>query len=243
MYSFPPIAAAIGAAFTVVMTLTDTLSPVLGGAAAAVAVVGLTVAVRLVLLPLSVAQVRGEKARTRLLPKLRELQREHGKNRERLLREQRRLYAAEGVSPLAGCLPALAQIPVFVTLYGLFVSATIADAPNALLTHTLGGVPLGATLTESLASGVGVEALVFGALLAVIAATAWLSRRFLMLPALAANSGEGGPAVPGFRLVTLLPFGTVVVASFVPLAAGVYLATTTAWTVAERLALRQLIAG
>lgn len=243
MYTFPPIAAAIGAAFTAVMTLTDALSPLLGGAAAAVAVVGLTIAVRLVLLPLSVAQVRGEKARSRLLPKMRELQHKHGKDRERLLREQQRLYATEGVSPLAGCLPTLAQIPVFVTLYGVFVSATISGAPNALLTHTLGGVPLGATLTESLASGVGAHALVFGGLLAVIAVTAWLSRRFLMLPALAANSGGGAPAVPGSRLMTLLPFGTVLVASFVPLAAGVYLATTTAWTVAERLALRQLIAG
>ncbi|MBB4934210.1 YidC/Oxa1 family membrane protein insertase [Lipingzhangella halophila] len=242
MYSFPPIAAAIGAAFTVVMTLTDVFSPVLGGTAAAAAIVVLTIIVRMALLPLSVAQVRGEKARMRLQPKMRELQRKHAKNRERLAREQQRLFADEGVSPLAGCLPMLAQTPVFITLYGLFISATIAGAPNALLTHTLGGVSLGATLTETLSAGLGADALVFVALLTLVAGTAWASRRFLTLPALAGSSGDA-PAVPGAKLMSFLPYGTVAVASFVPLAAGVYLATTTAWTVAERLALRQLVTG
>jgi hypothetical protein len=77
----------------------------------------------------------------------------------------------------------------------------------------------------------------------VIAAIAWLSRRLLALPALAASAEAGAPALPGARLMAYLPFGTVVVAAFVPLAAGLYLATTTAWTVAERTALRQFITG
>ncbi len=248
MYTFAPIAAAIGAAFTIVMALTSAYTPFLGGAAAAVAVVSLTVIVRVALLPLSVAQVRGEKARTRLRPKLLELQRKHPTDRERLLREQQQLFASEGVSPLAGCLPTLAQAPVFIILYGLFVSVTIQGSPNALLTHTLGGVPLGATLSGTLAggagTGAGVDVWVFATLLAVLAAAAWATRRFLTLPALDGGNSENAPgSPPGARLLSFLPYGTVAIACVVPLAAGLYLATSTAWTVAERLALRQFLVG
>ncbi|WP_046470461.1 YidC/Oxa1 family membrane protein insertase [Allosalinactinospora lopnorensis] len=243
MYGFPPIAAAMGAAFTVVMTLTGAFTPLFGDAAAAVAVVSLTVLVRVALLPLGYAQVRGEKARARLAPKLRKLQRRHGRNRERLVAEQQGLYAAEGVSPLAGCLPMLAQVPVFAALYGVFAGVAAAGAPNTLLTHTLGGVPLGATLTGSLAAGTGPHMLVFATLLGVLAGIAWLSRRLLALPALAASAETGAPALPGAGVLSYLSFGAVVVAAFVPLAAGLYLATTTAWTVVERTALRRLVTG
>ncbi|GAA3728505.1 YidC/Oxa1 family membrane protein insertase [Spinactinospora alkalitolerans] len=240
MYTFPPIAAAIGIAYTIVAALTAAFTPLIGASAAAVAVVCLTVIVRLLVLPLSYAQVRGEKARSRLFPKLQELQKRHAKNPERLRTEMTKLYADEGTSPLAGCLPMLAQAPVFAVLYGLFVTAEVAGAPNALLTHTLGGVPLGWTLGDALAVG-GPGAWVFAALLTLIAAVAWASRRWLTLPALAQNAVADRPAAPGMSVMSYLPFATVLFAAFVPLAAGLYLATSAAWTVAERTALRHVI--
>ncbi|QBI52103.1 YidC/Oxa1 family membrane protein insertase [Streptomonospora litoralis] len=242
MYTFPPIAAAVGAAYTVVTALAAVLAPVAGPAAAALAVVVLTAAVRLALLPLSIAQVRGEKVRTRLAPRMRELQRRHRADPQRLLTEQRRLYAEAGSSPMAGCLPALAQLPVFMVLYGVFTSPVVGGSGNELLRHTLGGVPLGSGLGDVLAGG-GAGTAVFAVLLVVVAATAWASRRWLTLPALEGAAEAGTPAVPGARLMSFLPYGTVAAAAFLPLAAGLYLATTTAWTVAERLALRQLITG
>ncbi|MFC3998358.1 YidC/Oxa1 family membrane protein insertase, partial [Nocardiopsis sediminis] len=242
MYTFPPIATALGLIASVVTGLTTLLSPFAGTAAAAVAVVCLTAAVRLALVPLSVAQVRGEKARARLAPRLVALQKKHGADPQRLVAEQQRLYTEEGTSPLAGCLPMLAQSPVFIVLYGVFITPEIGGAPNALLGWTLGGVPLGATLGDAAAAGPGSVA-VFAALLAVIAAVAWASRRWLVLPSMAAAAESGGPALPGAQVMTYLSFMTVAVAAFVPLAAGLYLATSTAWTVAERLVLRRLIAG
>ncbi|ASU82084.1 insertase [Nocardiopsis gilva YIM 90087] len=243
MYTFGPIAAAIAVVSTVLTTLTAVATPVAGAAGAAVAIVCLTAVVRLAVLPLSVAQVRGEKARARLAPKLTALREKYAKNPERMLAEQRRVYAEEGSSPLAGCLPMFAQMPVFIVLNGVFTSATIAGAPNDLLTHTLGGIPLGARLGDVLGGGLTPQVLVYISLLVVIAAVAWASRRWLTLPALRASAESGGPELPGARMMSFLSFGTVAIAAFVPLAAGLYLATSTAWTVAERLALRHLITG
>lgn len=239
LYSLPPVAAGLELAYTSVTTLTTTLTPLAGSASAAIAVVCLTIAVRLLLLPLSYAQVRGERDRARLAPKLRELQRRYGKNRERLLAKTQELYAKERVSPLAGCLPMLVQAPVFMTLYGLFVTATIAGGPNTLLDASLAGVSLGSNLVGTAASGGGARLLVFAVLMCVLALTAWGSRRLLTQPALAASGQDQPPGVA--RALSMLPFLTVGIAAIVPLAAGLYLATTTAWTLAERLALRHIL--
>ncbi|PSK99537.1 YidC/Oxa1 family membrane protein insertase [Murinocardiopsis flavida] len=243
MYTFGPIAAAVALAYAVVTSITALLTPAAGPAAAALAVVGLTVAVRLVLLPLSWARVKGEKARARLAPRLDALRREHGADPQRLAAEQQKLYLSEGTSPLAGCLPMLAQTPVFVAVYGVFISTTVAGEPNTLLAHTLAGVPLGSSLGDVLGAGAGPEALVFVLLMAVLAGVAALSRRVLTLPAMARARAAGGPEVPGSRVIGYLPFLTVAVAAFVPLAAGLYLAASTAWTLAENTALRSLVPG
>ncbi|GAA1117173.1 YidC/Oxa1 family membrane protein insertase [Nocardiopsis composta] len=254
MYSFGPIAAAIALASTVVTALTGAFTPIFGGAAAAAAVVALTVLVRLAVLPLSLAAVRGEKQRARLAPRIRELQAKHGKNPQRLAEEQQRLFQREGTSPLAGCLPMLAQTPVFIVLYGLFVSPEVGGAENALLGHALGGAQLGSTLSEALSAGPAAVA-VFAVLMLVAAGAAWATRRFLTLPAMRENAAAGAAAggagkgaagaapaaLPGMGMLSYLPFMTVAVVAFVPLAAGLYLATSTAWTVAERLVLRRVV--
>jgi YidC/Oxa1 family membrane protein insertase len=227
MYSFPPLAAAIGVLYTVVTTLTTALNPLLGPVSTAVAIVVITAAVRLALLPLGYAQVRGERIRVALLPKIQQLQRRHRADPERLRRELAALYQREGASPLAGCLPALAQVPVFMVLYGLFLTADVGGEPNVLLTDTLAGVPLGSHLVD--VTG-GLDLAVFGVLLALLALVALATRR--TMPALS-------PETPGGGMIRLVPFGTLLVAAIVPLAAGLYLLISTAWTVTERTLLRR----
>ncbi|MFC7326343.1 YidC/Oxa1 family membrane protein insertase [Marinactinospora rubrisoli] len=240
MYSFPPIAAAIGLAHTVVTGLTGYFEPMFGASAAAVAVIALTALVRLAVLPLNYAQVRGEKARARIMPRLLKVRETHGDDPQRMTTEMQKIYTEEGVSPLAGCLPMLAQMPVFVALYGLFITPEIGGEPNSLLTRTLGGVPLGSALPEAFAAG-GPGPVVFAVLLAVVAVVAWASRQWLTLPQLRQNAVAGQPQMPGLGAMSYLPFITVAIAAFVPLAAGLYLAATTAWTVAERIVLRNVI--
>jgi YidC/Oxa1 family membrane protein insertase len=228
MYSFPPIAAAIEALYTVVTSLTSLLTPALGATSAAIAIVLLTFMVRVFLLPLGYAQARSEHSRARLAPRLRELQRRYRHDPERLRREMNALYAELGGSPLAGCLPALAQAPIFSVLYGLFLVREVGGHANALLAHVLAGVPLGAHLTSTGGPGL----LVFAGLFSLLAVVAWFARRL---------NTPFDSDTPGATVVRFLPFATILVAAFVPLAAGLYLLASTAWTAAERAVFRRLI--
>ncbi|WP_116246411.1 membrane protein insertase YidC [Nocardiopsis sp. FIRDI 009] len=233
MYGLGPIAAAVSLISAVLAALTSFLTPLAGGLAAGSAVICLTLLVRLLLSPLGVAQVRAEKARARVAPELAELTAKHRDDPARLLAEQRRVFAEAGTSPLAGCLPALAQAPLLIAVYGVFTGAASADEP--LLAHTFGGVELGATMAAS-ADG-AVVAPVFAVLLLLLALVAWASRRYLVLPAMSRASGRS----PVASAVSWLGFVPVVVAAFVPLAAGLYLVTTSAWTLGERYLLRRLL--
>jgi YidC/Oxa1 family membrane protein insertase len=135
------------------------------------------------------------------------------------------LYQREGTSVFAGFAPLLAQWPVFSVLYLLFRSPTVAGGPNRLLTRALFGVPLG----DHWLSGAGVlsaAGAVFLGTLAVLALICWLSAR------VARRMTAVAPA-PGL-LIKVLPYLTVVIAAFAPLAAAVYLVVSTGWSVAER---------
>src|SRR5205085_8267949 len=72
-------------------------------------IIFLTVAVRLLVYPLAVAQIRSQKAMAELQPQLAELKRRHGQDAQRHRAEQMKLYQRTGFNPAAGCLPLLVQ--------------------------------------------------------------------------------------------------------------------------------------
>ncbi len=235
LFALPPLAALLDLTTQGLLALTALLSPVAGGAAAALAVLLVTVVVRAALIPVGVSQARAERDRARLAPRLRLLRERWGKNPERLQRETLQLYRDAGVSPTAGCLPVLAQAPVVGLLYAVFLHAQVGGHANALLAQTLSGVPLGTSLLAAVTGGTADARtlLLLGVVVAVIAGAGELTRRFLR-PA----QDPAAPAWTGW-IVTTLPFTTAVVALFVPLAAGLYLAVTTVWTFGQRLILRR----
>lgn len=239
MYSLGPIAAAISMLSAILATLTSLLVPLVGGLAAGFAVISLTVAVRTLLIPLGVAQVRAEKTRARIAPRLAELTTRYRKNPEKLMAKQREVYAEAGTSPLAGCLPGLAQVPLAIALYGVFIGAGEADEP--LLAHTFGGVELGSTLVGAAEGTLLPASPVFAVLLALLALVAWANRRYLMLPMMKANAALNPNQPPIMGMLSYMQFAVVAIAAFVPLAAGLYLLTTTSWALGERLVLRRLL--
>lgn len=239
--TLPVVSSLLHAGADLLSSLTTALSPVAGGAAAALAVVALTLVVRAVLLPLSVLQVRAERDRRRLAPQLAALRRRHGSDTRRLQEAVHRLYTSEHVSPLAGCLPVLAQAPVLSLVYALFSHASIAGAANTLLDATLVGIPLGHTLLAVVASPLWSHAWVVLVLLAVLAAAVEASRR----AAAHWNPVEPPSVRPGARasavLVRWAPFVSVAFAAVVPLAATLYVVTSAVWALGERAVLRRLL--
>ncbi len=247
-YAFPPIAALLDGAHAVLMGLADLLEPVIGVSSAAAAVVLVTLLVRAALIPVGISQAKAERTRARLAPRLAELHRKHGKDRERLQRETMALYTAEGTSPLAGCLPMLIQAPVVGIIYALFILPTIAGHPNALLEQTFFEVPLGTSLAGSIATGTLAPAalVVFGVVVVAIALVGEVTRRVFRpqtMPTAPSDTG-GTPSVlaspTALRMIGLLQFITAVIAVFVPLAAALYLLVTVAWTLGQRMLLRRV---
>ena len=316
----------VDAAYHLVFALTHLLTPVVGGLAAAAAIVLFTAAVRLLISPLSFRALRGQAAMARLAPQVQALRTRHRRQPERLQRELTALYKREGTGPFSSVLPLLAQWPFLSVMYLLFRSATVAGGQNHLLSDGLFGVPLGAHWLSG-AGLLSVHDALFLAVLAVLAALCWLSarlakraapaaaapataapaagsataRRVDRVPAATARAGQPGKeaarsrtrtgqpgrgtgqsrmgagqsrmgagqpgtgAGPGRRtgqqargagpssasvrtdpaealanskaaglLTRVLPYLTVVIAAFAPLAAVLYLLTTVAWTFAER---------
>src|SRR5690242_1853999 len=220
----------VDAAYHLVSGLTGVLTPVLGGLAAVAAIVVFTMAVRLLLMPLSLRALRGQAAQARLAPQLAALRQRHGKQPERLQREMAALYKREGTSMFAGFAPLLLQWPFLSVMYLLFRSPTVGGTANTLLTHDLFGVPLGAHWLSGagplgLASAQGV---VFVGLFALLAGLCWLSARLGRLMMAQVTRISSAPAAPGAAgrpglLVRALPYLTVAIAAFAPLAAGIYL--------------------
>jgi YidC/Oxa1 family membrane protein insertase len=226
----------VDAAYHLVSGLTVILTPVLGGLAGVAAIVVFTMAVRLLLMPLSLRALRGQAAQARLAPQLVALRQRYGKQPERLQREMAALYKREGTSMFAGFAPLLLQWPFLSVMYLLFRSPTVGGTANTLLTHDLLGVPLGAHWL----SGTGpasAQGAVFLGLFVLLVGLCWLSARLgrlMTAQATGTSPAQGAAGSPGL-LVRALPYLTVVIAAFAPLAAGIYLLTTLAWSLAERM--------
>src|SRR5687767_11331860 len=84
------------------------------------AIIALTLVIKLVLMPLSGKALRSQRRLQALQPELTRLQKEHKDDREALAREMMAFYKREGVSPASSCLPTLVQIPVLITLFFVF---------------------------------------------------------------------------------------------------------------------------
>ncbi len=240
-FAFPPVAALLDLTSAALMGLSALLAPLAGASAAAAAVVLITLLVRALLIPVGISQAKAEQTRARLAPRLRELQKRFRSDPERLQRETMQLYRDERTSPFAGCLPVLLQAPIVGLLYAVFLHPVIAGQPNELLGETLFGVPLGASLFGSLASGTldASIALVCGLLVVVIAVVGEVTRRLFRMPQPPHDPDSPIPAIP-VGLLGVLQFVTAGIALFVPLAAGLYLLVTVIWTLVQRLVLRRL---
>ena len=135
------------------------------------------------------------------------------------------LHSREQVSPLAGCLPSLLQLPAFFLLFQLFSGDRMAG-------HSLLAAPLGDNWADALGHGgpfgaAGLVYLVLFALTAAVATFTYLRGR---------RDGAIAPGLPPALAgaLPLLSYGTLVTVAVVPLAAALYVVTSTFWTAVER---------
>ncbi|MDH4268698.1 MAG: YidC/Oxa1 family membrane protein insertase [Dehalococcoidia bacterium] len=114
-----------------VLNVLIALSHILGGSFG-LAIIALTIIVRLISWPLTKRQLSSTKALQDMQPKIQELQKKYGKNQQKLQQEMMKLYKEAGVNPL-GCLwPMLVQFPIWIALYQAIMRA-LATTPENLL--------------------------------------------------------------------------------------------------------------
>src|SRR3954466_15767116 len=113
--------------------LSNFLDPA-GGAAWGLSIIGLTLVIRATLIPLFVKQIKASRNMQLIQPKVKELQKKYGHDRERLAQETMKLYKDSGTNPFASCLPILLQMPIFFTLFSVLNKAA-NGTPKGVLTQ------------------------------------------------------------------------------------------------------------
>jgi len=104
-----------------------------GGWAWALSIAGLTIVIRTLLIPLFVRQIRSSRNMQLLQPKMKELQKKYGHDREKLGQEMMKLYKETGTNPFSSCLPLLLQSPIFLALFRVLDYASKGKTHSSIM--------------------------------------------------------------------------------------------------------------
>ena len=98
-----------------------------------VAIILLTITIKILLFPITQKGYESMEKMKTVQPRMKELQEKYSSDRMKLAEEQQKLFREEGVNPLSGCLPMLAQMPIYFALYrAIWGSAELYNAPFVL---------------------------------------------------------------------------------------------------------------
>jgi YidC/Oxa1 family membrane protein insertase len=104
----------------VIVIIHDLLSPLFGadsGVSWSLAIIGLVIIIRTILIPLFVKQIKSQRALTALQPHMKDIQKKYKDDRQKQSEEMMKLYKEHKTNPLASCFPILAQAPIFFALF------------------------------------------------------------------------------------------------------------------------------
>ena len=230
----------------------------------ALAVMFLVFTLRAILYKPFVRQIRTTRQMQELQPQIKALQKKYGKDRQRMALEMQKLQREHGFNPILGCLPMLAQIPVFLGLYhvlrsfnrttGGFGQPHMSVAENRatgnyvfppadvghFLDANLWGAPIGAFMTQH----AGLDAFTYFSRPAVIAVgapvmiLAGIATYFNSRASVARQSPEAAAnpqtAMMNKLALYVFPLGVVVGGPFLPLAIILYWFSNNIWTFAQQ---------
>jgi len=154
-------------------------------------IIGLVLVVRAALIPLFVKQIRSQRAMYVLQPDLQKLQKKYkGRkdrdSRERMAKEQMDLYKKHGSSPFASCLPLIAQMPVFFSLYATLTEAQNSKPGVGLLSKELSvsfasADFVGARLSETFINGASLSGQILaGIMIILMSASQFITQKQIM---------------------------------------------------------------
>lgn len=98
-----------------------------------IAVILLTLLIKLILFPVSIKSVRSQKALNKIQPKMKEIQDKYKDDKAKQSQAMMELYKTEKINPLSGCLPLLLQLPILIALYKVFLDGLNPEVLQASL--------------------------------------------------------------------------------------------------------------
>jgi YidC/Oxa1 family membrane protein insertase len=212
-----------------------------GGAAWALSIIGLTLVIRAALIPLFVKQIKSSRNMQLIQPKVKELQKKYGHDREKLAQETMKLYKDSGTNPFASCLPILLQMPIFLALFRLLDQAsqgkvhgvlTVQQAQQFGQAELFGKVPISATFLK--ADGNVAVMVVAAVLVVAMTATTFLTQRQLMSKNMPADALTGPYAQQQKMLLYVLPVVFAVGGIAFPIGVLLYWTTSNLWTMCQQ---------
>jgi YidC/Oxa1 family membrane protein insertase len=220
-----------------------------GGITWALAIMFLVVTVRLILFPLFVKQVKSQRAMQELQPEIAKLRKQYGSDRQGMSQAMMALQKERGVNPLAGCLPVLPQIPVFLSLF--HVLRRLAPGKDGLYSWSdeltdqaaraeLFGAPISAQFNMSGPKADALLAVTGGytnirivafVLIVIMCVTTFVTQKQIMK-----RSGpvEGQAATVQKLLLYGMPLSLFVSGFFFPIGVLLYWTTNNLWTLGQQ---------
>jgi YidC/Oxa1 family membrane protein insertase len=204
-------------------------------------IIGLTLVIRAALIPLFVKQIKSSRNMQLIQPKVKELQKKHGHDRERLAQETMKLYKDSGTNPFASCLPILLQMPIFFTLFSLLNNAA-KEKPKGLLTDEQAKqfgeaqLPGGISVSDTFLKADGHVPTMVLAMTLVLAmtATTFLTQRQLMSKNMPKDALTGPYAQQQKLLLYVLPIVFAVGGIAFPIGVLFYWTTSNLWTMGQQ---------
>jgi YidC/Oxa1 family membrane protein insertase len=219
-------------------SLFSTFLPPASGAAWALSIIGLTLVIRAALIPLFVKQIKSSRNMQLLQPRVRELQKKYGHDREKLAAETMALYKETGTNPFASCMPILLQMPIFFALFQVLNAASKGE-PKGVLTQAqadeLSGAKLfGASISDSFTNGDTATQVLAAILVVAMTATTFLTQRQLMAKNMPADALTGPYARQQKMLLYVLPVVFAVGGIAFPIGVLIYWTTSNLWTMGQQ---------
>ena len=230
-------------------------SPLLGsdsGWTWALSIVSLTIVIRVALIPLFVKQIKSSRAMQLLQPKVRELQKKYGHDREKLGQETMKLYKEHNANPLASCLPLLLQSPIFIALFRVLDGAArlgpdglpiarghwLAINPDLLLSlnsATLLGARISDTFIKvGFANGINSVHIVTLVLIIAMTATLFVTQLQLMRKNMPADALTGPFAQQQKIMLYLFPLIFAIGGINFPVGVLIYWFASNLWTMGQQ---------
>ena len=212
-----------------------------GGVAWALSIIGLTLVIRAALIPLFVRQIKASRNMQLIQPKVKELQKKYGHDRERLAQETMKLYKDAGTNPFASCLPILLQMPIFLSLFRLIDEAADGKGHGFLSdsraqdfgsAQLFGQLPISGSFTTPLGS-TGVQILA-AVLVVAMTATTFITQRQLMAKNMPPDALTGPYAQQQKMLLYVLPVVFAVGGIAFPIGVLLYWTTSNLWTMGQQ---------